>query len=77
MDGGIRYQPPSLKCMTTILLDKINPNPTPNVNLYQSVQRVVDKLRDLVEDKVLGLEFPGKTYMFKVVLYLIESFILW
>ena len=59
MDGGIRYQPPSLKCMTTILLDKIQPNPTPNVHLYQSVQRVIDNLRNLVEDKTLGLDTPG------------------
>ena len=59
MDGGIRYQPPSLKCMTTLVLDKIKPNPSPNINLYQSVQRVVDKLRDMVEDKVLGFDTSG------------------
>ena len=59
MDGGIRYQPPSLKCITTMLLDKIQPHPTPNVHLYQSVQRVVDNLRNLVEDKIMGLETPG------------------
>ena len=59
MDGGIRYQPPSLKCITTILLDQIHPHPTPNVHLYQSVQRVIDKLRNFVEDKIMGLETPG------------------
>ena len=59
MDGGVRYQPPSLKCMTTLVLDKVKPNPSPNINLYQSIQRVVDKLRDMVEDKVLGLDTPG------------------
>ena len=59
MDGGVRYQPASLKCMTTLILDKVKPNSSPNINLYQSVQRVVDKLRDMVEDKVLGLDTPG------------------
>ena len=59
MDGSIIYQPPSLKCITTILLDKIQPHPTPNVHLYQSVQRVIDNLRNLVEDKLMGLETPG------------------
>ena len=59
MDGGVRYQPPSLKCITTILLDKIQPHSTPNVHLYQSVQKVIDNLRNLVEDKIMGLETPG------------------
>ena len=67
MDGGIRYQPPSLKCMTTILLDKIQPHSTPNVHLYQSVQKVVDNLRNLVEDKIMGLETPGiQSLVFKL-----------
>ena len=56
MDGGYRYQPPSLKCITNLFLDETKPNVSPNVNLYQSVQKVVDRLIDLVEDKVLGLD---------------------
>ena len=59
MDGGYRYQPPSLKCITNLFLDRTKPNESPNVNLYQSVQKVVDKLLDLVEDKLLGLEVSG------------------
>ena len=74
MDGGIRYQPPSLKCMTAILLDRIQPNPTPNIHLYQSVQRVVDNLRDFVEDKILGLETPG-TLKFGIKVEILFSFL--
>ena len=59
MDGGIRYQPPTLKCITTLLLDKVRPNVSPNINLYQLVQKVGDKLVDLVEDRVLGLDMSG------------------
>ena len=59
MDGGYSYQPPSLKCITNLFLDKTKPNGSPNVNLYQSVPKVVDKLLDLVEDKVLGLDIAG------------------
>ena len=33
--------------------------PSPNLQLYQSVQRVLDKLVDLVEDKILGLDITG------------------
>ena len=62
MDGGYRYQPPSLKCITNLFLDKTKPN----VNLYQSVQKVVDRLIDLVEDKVLGLDISGIPMHFKL-----------
>ena len=66
MDGGYRYQPPSLKCITNLFLDKTKPNVSPNVNLYQSVQKVVDRLIDLVEDKVLGLDISGIPMHFKL-----------
>ena len=66
MDGGYRYQPPSLKCITNLFLDKTKPNVTPNVNLYQSVQKVVDRFIDLVEDKVLGLDISGIPMHFKL-----------
>ena len=66
MDGRYRYQPPSLKCITNLFLDKTKPNVSPNVNLYQSVQKVVDKLIDLVEDKVLGLDISGIPMHFKL-----------
>ena len=59
MDGGYRYQPPSLKIISSLLLDKMYIQPAPNLQLYQSVQRVVDKLIDCVEDKLLGLEVSG------------------
>ena len=59
MDGGYRYQPPSLKIISSLLLDKMYIQPAPNLQLYQSVQRVVDRLIDCVEDKLLGLEVSG------------------
>ena len=44
MDGGFRYQPPSLKTLSSILLDQTKRDPSPNLLLYQSVQKVLDKL---------------------------------
>ena len=73
MDGGYRYQPPSLKCLTNLYLDKIRPNSSPNVNLYESVQRVVDRLVDLAEDKMLGLDVSGIHMYFQVVFQLVTS----
>ena len=59
MDGGYRYQPPSLKIISSLLLDKMYIQPAPNLQLFQLVQRVVDRLIDCVEDKLLGLEVSG------------------
>ena len=73
MDGGYRYQPPSLKFITNLFLDKTRPNASPNVNLYQSVQKVVNMLVDLVEDKDLGLDTPGIHMYFKLCCNLFQS----
>ena len=59
MDGEFRYQPPSLKTLSSIMLDQTKRDPSPNLLLYQSVQKVLDKLIELVEDKVLGLDIAG------------------
>ena len=59
MDGGYQYQPPSLKIVSSLFLDKMYIQPAPNSQLYQSVQKVVDRLVDCVEDKLLGLEVSG------------------
>ena len=61
MDGGFRYQPPSLKTLSSIQLDQTRKNPTPNLLLYQSIQKVLDKLVDMVEDKILGFDVSGIT----------------
>ena len=73
MDGGYCYQPPSLKCITSLFLDKTRPNVTPSVNMYQSVQKVIDMLIDLIEDKVLGLDIPGTHIYFKLCCNLFQS----
>ena len=75
IDRGLIYQPPSLKCMTAILLDKIQAHPTPNVHLYQSVQRVIDNLQNLVEDKLLSLDTPG-ILRFGIEVEIISGFLL-
>ena len=59
MDGGLRFQPPSLKTLSSIYLDKTRKEPSPNLQLYQSVQKVLDKLVDMVEDKMLGFDTTG------------------
>ena len=59
MDGGYKFQPPSLKVISYMLLDQMYKNPAPNLNLYQSIQRVMEKLLDKVEDKIWGIEVPG------------------
>ena len=61
MDGGFRYQPPSLKTLSSVSLDKTRREPPPNLQLYQSVQKVLDKLVEMVEDKILGLDMTGIT----------------
>ena len=61
MDGGFRYQPPSLKTLSSILLDQMKRDPSLNLLLYQSVQKVLDKLVDMVEDKILGFDITGIT----------------
>ena len=61
MDGGVWYQPPSLKTINSILLDRTRKDPSPNLQLYQSVQRVLDRLVDVVEDKILGFNVTGIT----------------
>ena len=61
MDGGFRYQPPSLKTLSSILLDQTRRDPSPNLVLYQSIQKVLDKLVDMVEDKILGFDVTGIT----------------
>ena len=73
MDRGYCYQLPSLKFITNLFLDKTRPNASPNVNLYQSVQKVVDMLVDLVEDKDLGLDTPGIHMYFKLCCNLFQS----
>ena len=59
MDGGFRYQPPSLKTLSSILLDQMRKDPSPNLLLYQSIQKVLDKLVNMVEGKILGLDVTG------------------
>ena len=59
MDGGFRYQPPSLKILSSNILDQTKRDPSPNLLLYQSVQKVLDKLIELVEDKILGFDIAG------------------
>ena len=59
MDGGFWYQPPSLKTLSTIWLDQMRKNPTLNTLLYQSIQKVLDKLVDMVEYKILGFDVSG------------------
>ena len=66
VDGGYRYQPPSLKFITNRIMDKIEPHGPPNGNLYQSVQRVIDRLVDFVENKMMGLEYAGINIYFKL-----------
>ena len=61
MDGGFWYQPPSLKTLSSIQLDQMRKNPTPNLLLYQSIQKVLDKLVDMVEDKILDFDVSGIT----------------
>ena len=68
MDGGFRYQPPSLKTLSSILLDQTKRDPSPNLLLYQSVQKVLDKLIELVEDKILGFDIAGITKELKFCL---------
>ena len=36
-------------------------DPSPNLLLYQLVQKVLDKLVDMVEDKILGFDITGIT----------------
>ena len=68
MDGGFRYQPPSLKTLSSILLDQTKRDPSPNLLLYQSVQKVLDKLIEMVEDKILGFDIAGITKELKFCL---------
>ena len=41
------------------MLDQTKRDPSPNLLLYQSVEKVLDKLIELVEDKVLGFDIAG------------------
>ena len=59
MDGGYWYQPPSLKTISSLFLDKTSRQQAPNLQLYQLVQKVVDRLVDWVEDRLLGLKNIG------------------
>ena len=68
MDGGFRYQPPSQKTLSSILLDQTKRDPSLNLLLYQSVQKVLDKLIELVEDKILGFNIAGITKELKFCL---------
>ena len=61
MDGGFWYQPPSLKTISSILLDQMRRDASPNLLLYQSIQKVLDKLVSVVEDKILGFDVTGTT----------------
>ena len=61
MDGGFWYQPPSLKTLSSILLDQMRKDPSPNLLLYKLIQKVLDKLVDMVEDKILGFDVTGIT----------------
>ena len=70
MDGGFRYQPPSLKTLSSILLDQTKRDPSPNLLLYQSVQKTLDKLVDMVEDKILGFDITGITKKIEVMFIL-------
>ena len=68
MDGEFRYQPPSLKTLSSILLDQMKRDPSPNLLLYQSVQKVLDNLIEMVEDKILGFDIAGITKELKFCL---------
>ena len=69
MDGGLRYQAPSLKTLSSIRLDQTKRNPSPNLQLYQSIQKVLDKLVNMVEDKILGFDVTGTTKYSKLCSY--------
>ena len=59
------------KSLDTCCLTKLK-NPAPNLNLYQSVQRVMEKLLDKVKDKIWGVEFTG--IMIDLVLTLLDFY---
>ena len=59
--GDFGINPPSLKTLSSIQLDQMRKNRLPNLLLYQSIQKVLDKLVDMVEDKFLGFDVSGIT----------------
>ena len=59
--GGYLFQPPSLKVSSYLTLDKYNSKAgLPRSQLYEGVQKFMDRLIDQVEDRLLlGLDSIG------------------
>ena len=54
------FQPPSLKVSSYLTLDKYNSKAgLPRSQLYEGVQKFMDRLIDQVEDRLLGLDGTG------------------
>ena len=60
--GGYLYQPPNLKTISYLVLDKYHSKAgLPRSRLYEGVQKCLDQLIERVEDKLMGLD-PAGTY---------------
>ena len=58
--GGYLYQPPNLKTISYLVLDKYRSKAgLPRSRLYEGVQKCLDQLIDRVEDKLMGLDPTG------------------
>ena len=58
--GGYVYLPPSLKVRSYLTLDRYRSKAgLPRSGLYEGVQKFMDHLLDLVEDRLLGLDNAG------------------
>ena len=58
VDGRYQYQPPTLKFACTRILDHNFPDPGDS-KLYTKVQLCLDRLINLVEVRVKGIEWGG------------------
>ena len=62
VQGGYLYQPPNLKTISYLVLDKYRSKAgLPRSRLYEGVQKCLDQLIERVEDKLMGLD-PAGTY---------------
>ena len=58
--GGYKYQPPSLKVCSYLVLDRYRSQAgLPRSRLYEGVQKFVDYLLEQVEDHLMGLDPTG------------------
>ena len=58
--GGYKYQPPSLKVCSYLVLDRYRSQAgLPRSRLYEGVQKFMDYLIGRVEDRLMGLDPTG------------------